>query len=402
MNFYTHSGIRYTIDDTVPNKTILNTLRDILDNGVETYNSQLETELHESVSELETKIEDNRGAIELANQRIDQTNGEVEDNTTNIASLDMRVTSLESTSESTTTDLTAVKTKLNNLDNNNPTTVTTKSTLQTYLTNTALAPDIVTSQNRSDLQTYVLNAAKNPNNTGYTLTPLQTYLLNANNSPASIEEQNRTNFQNWADNSVTTINTELESQDARITALENEPAPTYYPTGELYPLLPTAVQNQLHGSHQYYYDLNGNTTTSDNAEYGVFLYNGAVYIKILKYTQAAVTIPNISAHITPTTTYTGEVTFYKLTLGADTTLTVPPNRSSSFIMCPTFILPVYNISSNSIVMLGNNFMSIDPNGHSLLFIPVFNFVSPQGSQPRILSQSNGAYYAYTPQAKFTP
>lgn len=402
MDFYTHSGIRYTIDDTVPNKTILNTLRDILDNGVETYNSQLETELHESVYELETKIEDNRGAIELANQRIDQTNGEVEENTTNIASLDMRVTSLESTSESTTTDLTTVKNKLNNLDNNNPTTVASKSTLQRYLTNTALAPDIVKSTNRSDLQTYVLNAAKTPNTTGYTLTPLQTYLLNANNSPASIEEQNRTNFQNWADNSVTAINTELESQNARITALEDKPEPTYYPTGELYSLLPSNVQDQLHGSHQYYYDIDGNTATSANAEYGAFLYNGAVYIKLLKYTNAAITIPDVTAYVSPTTTFKGTVTFYKLTLGADTTLTLPPNRYSAFIMCPNFILPSYTLNTNSLVMLGNNYILVDPNRHSNLYIPVFNFVSPGGSQPRILSQSNGAYYAYTAEAKFTP
>lgn len=482
MDFYTGSGIRYTIDDSVPNKTILNTLKDILNNGVETYNSQLENELHESVEELEGKINDNRGGIELVNQRVDQTNASVEDNTSAISSLDMRVTSLESGAEATGEDLNAVKVKLSNLDDHTPsgTAASDRSVLQAYLVSAALAPsntsqptpfqqyvtdvstapksndtlnsalqkyvrntntklnnladldprtapsqytlqsliksawespDVVASANRTAMQTYTLNAALSPQSDTVILTPFQTYVKNASDSPANVAEANRTNLQNWADNQVTSINTELDSQDARITALEDKPAPTFTQRqrGSIYPFLSAQARSFIDSgvTTTYYYKGNGDDASSSTADYSVqFQGFRNCWVNVMNYTAQTVTTTveavisiagqKSKVNVTPYILMIGNVapgiTFPAVSAnGSGVTLDIPNGLT---------IAPYTSLNANSLTALGNNFAYTASGASTHIVLWVCTFNPPPGPQYRILTQSNGTYYALSNYASF--
>lgn len=229
MYYYTHLGNRYTIDDMVPNKTILNMIRDILDNGVDVYSSILDkkiddnhtwieqtnvriseevgtinnritnevdtlnTSLNNAVNQLNNKLVDTKAELNNKIATIDskhttaenQLSDEVSNINTNLSGLTVRVNNIQSTTESNTSSIgsindsvSALQTKLNNLDDHNPNTI--ESALRS---------------------------------------PLQVFLVNANASPDFVTK-NKTNLQKWVVEKNDAVNAELDSLDARIQALE--------------------------------------------------------------------------------------------------------------------------------------------------------------------------------------
>lgn len=190
MDYFTINGIRYTIDDDVPTKTILVMLRKILDSKVTVFNNNLEDTVANNGKNpndiSETIWSDLQKYIVQGFKRTSDVPSELQ-------------TPLQNEVYLMNAEVGDTSKVLLNLINNNPTTVTPKNVLQTWLTDlsdtvSANASAPTSGTTGTDLQRYVWSNRTSINTTNENLSALQTTVNNNAEAPRG----NQSPLQNYA------------------------------------------------------------------------------------------------------------------------------------------------------------------------------------------------------------
>lgn len=387
MYYYTQLGNRYTIDDMVPDKTILNMIRDILDNGVDVYSSI-----------LDKKIDDNHTWIEQTNVRISEEVGTINDRITaevdtlnnslnnavtqlkdTITANDLKHTTAENnlsdriSANSTRIDQTNerisnevdtindhisdevsdINTSINALNMNLSGLTTRVNTIQSSTeSNTSSIANI--NDSVSALQTKLYNLDNNnPNNVASgSRSTLQSYLVNANAAPDSVTA--KSGLQNWVITKNNAVNTELNSLDSRIQALEEGGGgqPSTQSHSMMWNFISSSARSAFINmdSSTYYYLPTGANGTENHAGYAL--------IKTSDTTLRIIVTDYMANTMSPTTTIINNVlpspltgdrvsvtaSPYYLTLPTAIPLDIDTNLATLYAPFPPFMTAISNTS----------------------------------------------------------